>query len=369
MAGSASPILQHPPPPVVILSTTPPDEPPPPYPSRERRQRTVRSGRRRRTISNGQTLPDGYSDYDLASPFLSVEVERVPHHEVTENTPLLAGANPRLPVGGITRRQRTLSLSSTVHSATSFSPSLAQTFISAFRPDRDCDLDPEEATLDSDSDDALDSPTPRAVPEEQQRLRRGRWARYFRPLTMKAYYSALFHLLFLNFPYALVAWIFLFVFTLTGTTTLMALPVGAVLCFLDLIGARAFARGELHLQSTFHHPLSFPIPDPPPPIFTRTRLPTPAEIESGAAVRPQAEHSFYRNAYALFTDSTSYMPLFYFLVLKPPLTVLLSLFLVCIVPLSFALVFPAPAMLRLVRRLGLWQANVAVEGLCYPSVR
>lgn len=86
-------------------------------------------------------------------------------------------------------------------------------------------------------------------------------------------------------------------------------------------------------------------------------------------MQPQAERSFYKNAYALFADPTSYMPLFYFLVLKPPLTVLLSLFLVCTVPLSFALVLPAPAMLRLVRRLGVWQANVAVEGLCYPSVR
>lgn len=149
----------------------------------------------------------------------------------------------------------------------------------------------------------------------------------------------------------------------------MALPVGAVLCFLDLIGARAFAQGELYLQSKFHYPLFFPLPNPPLPILTRTRLPTPAEIEDGLAVRPLKERSFYKNAYALFTDATSYTPLFYFLVLKPPLTVLLSLFLVCIVPISFVLVLPAPAMLRLVRRLGVWQANVAVEGLCYPSVR
>lgn len=35
----------------------------------------------------------------------------------------------------------------------------------------------------------------------------------------------------------------------TGTTTLMALPLGAVLCFLDLLGARVLARGEASLAS------------------------------------------------------------------------------------------------------------------------
>ena len=31
----------------------------------------------------------------------------------------------------------------------------------------------------------------------------------------------------------------------TGTTLMIALPLGTVLCFLDLLGARAFARGEV----------------------------------------------------------------------------------------------------------------------------
>lgn len=154
-----------------------------------------------------------------------------------------------------------------------------------------------------------------------------------------------------------------------GTTTLMALPLGAGLCFLDLLGARVFSRGEIAIQRAFHHPLFFPVPHPPMPIFTRTRLPTPAELEDGVAFRPIKERSFYKNAYALFTDPQSYTPLFYFLVLKPPLTILLWLFLVCFVPISFILILPAPAMLRLVRRLGVWQANIAVEGLCYASVR
>ena len=64
-----------------------------------------------------------------------------------------------------------------------------------------------------------------------------------------------------------------------------------------------------------------------------------------------------------FTDPTSYQALFYFLVIKPGITILLSLLLVVLVPVAIALILPAPAMLRLVRRLGIWQANVAVDGL------
>lgn len=47
---------------------------------------------------------------------------------------------------------------------------------------------------------------------------------------------------------------------------------------------------------------------------------------------------------------------------------LLGISLVILVPISFVLVLPAPAMLRVTRRLGIWQANVAVEGL-YFAVR
>ena len=40
--------------------------------------------------------------------------------------------------------------------------------------------------------------------------------RYFRPMGRRAYYSAVFHLLVINFPFALLAWVYLFVFTLVG---------------------------------------------------------------------------------------------------------------------------------------------------------
>ncbi|TCD64826.1 hypothetical protein EIP91_003574 [Steccherinum ochraceum] len=267
-------------------------------------------------------------------------------------------------------------MTSTLHSVVSAAPSFAQTVLSAFRPDRDEDLDPEcsESSRISHEDveerhvydiDIEDEHAP-LLPEHSRLGRRrtsssGTWYKYFRPMLKRPYYSALFHLLVLNFPYALVAWVYLFVFTLTGTTTLMALPLGAVLCFLDLLGARAFSRGELALQTTFHGPLAYPDPYPPHPIFTRVRAATPAEAETGVGI--VYERSFYRNAYAMFTDSTSYQSLFYFLVIKPGITLLLSLTLLLIVPVGFVLILPAPAVLRLVRRLGIWQANVAVEGL------
>jgi len=180
----------------------------------------------------------------------------------------------------------------------------------------------------------------------------------------KAYYLAVFHLLVVNFPFALLAWVYLFVFTLTGTTLLVVLPLGALLCFLDLLGARAFSRAELAIQSAFHDPLAS-LPYPPRPIFYRLQD-TSFDVESRVPAR--YDGSFYRNAYAMFTDATTYQSLFYFLVIKPSITLLLGISLVVLVPVSFVLVLPAPAMLRVTRRLGIWQANVAVEGL-YFAVR
>lgn len=95
----------------------------------------------------------------------------------------------------------------------------------------------------------------------------------------------------------------------------MALPLGAVLCFLDLLGARVFARGEVGqtirflrtfeltkrvqvgLQTTFHGPLAFNRPQTSLPIFTRMHVPSTAELETGLG--PMKEPSFYRNAYAM----------------------------------------------------------------------
>lgn len=282
----------------------------------------------------------------------------------TENTPLLSTPLLR-------RRQRTVSHSSTVRSTISGSPSFAQTLISAFQPGLDSDID---LNIDSPlQDERRHICRRREVSEstvegsDQHGESLGLWAwikRYFRPMSRKAYYSAVFHLMVLNFPFALLAWVYLFVFTLTGTTLLVVLPLGALLCFLDLLGARAFSRAELALQFTFHGPLTS-VPYPQRPIFYRLQR-ARFDLESGASL--EYDDSFYRNAYAMFTDATTYQSLFYFLVIKPGITLLLGISLVILVPVSFVLVLPAPAMLRITRRLGIWQANVAVEGL-YFAVR
>ncbi|KAI0297938.1 hypothetical protein BC826DRAFT_1090770 [Russula brevipes] len=312
------------PPPVSIVSDGTlniPHDPPPPYPSRDRRHR-----RRRPTIEVSSADSDDFTFPGGGAPAAHPD----------ETTPLLARPRP----------------------AASISPSLAQTVVSAFR--MDLDSDGEEADDDTShrppldgthSDDHLSHA--HGMSRRPARGRRARWRHYFRPVGRKAYWSALLHLMVFNFPYALVAWVYLFVFTLLGTILLVALPLGAVLCFFDLLGARALARGEVALQSSFHGPLAYPLEGHVYPIFTRFRVLTPEEVEAGLA--PRHERSFYRNSFSMFTDPTSYQALFYFLVIKPGITILLSLLLIVLVPSRFAL--------SLVRRLGIWQANVAVEGL------
>ncbi|KAK0194865.1 hypothetical protein F5146DRAFT_1219739 [Armillaria mellea] len=139
---------------------------------------------------------------------------------------------------------------------------------------------------------------------------------YFRPLRKKVYYMSLFHLAVINFPYALLTWVFLFVFTLLGTTLLVALPLGLLLCFIDLLVARVLARGELYLQTKFH--------------FPQTSLQDLESTPLTASILLD-ETSFYKNTYAMFTDPTSYHSLFYFLVIKPPITLLFSLFIIIFV--------------------------------------
>ncbi|KAF8634305.1 hypothetical protein AX17_004257 [Amanita inopinata Kibby_2008] len=407
------------------------NDPPPPYPARERRARTTagaRPGRRRhlqriQTISLQQStqisLPSGPYTDDAEENYDS------PPLPGAESASLLGPPSPSIGYGSLSRRngdgRRRSSLSHA--SVTSVAPSLAQTVLSLFQATDDEDEDEGHEgdsvishTRNSSSSNEEVSANTLRLGEERYLLdsgggarnnamtgygcewmtteggtdgrwqplisQRGKvrnragffsvvgWRRYFRPLSRKSYYRALFHLLVLNFPYALVAWVYLFVFTLTGTTLLMALPLGAVLCFLNLLGARTFARGELALQYRFHSPLAYPPPYPPRPIFTRFRLPMASEIEMGVASPGAliAEPSFYKNTYSMFTDPTSYQALFYFLVIKPSITILLSLFVLLFVLPAMILIIPAPAALTAARKLGAWQANVAVEGL-YLAVR
>jgi hypothetical protein len=140
------------------------------------------------------------------------------------------------------------------------------------------------------------------------------------------------------------------------------------------------------MQIRFHGPLAYS-PSPPHPIFTRMRNPSLLDAENGCALGPpEPDPSFYRNTYAMvrhcsafairlcllcsrlqFADPTSYRALFYFLVIKPSITLLLTIALLVLAPVCVILVLPAPAFLRAVRRIGVWQANLALEGL-YASV-
>ncbi|KAI0033520.1 hypothetical protein K488DRAFT_77869 [Vararia minispora EC-137] len=348
MSPSLTPPLSpsSPPPAIDTLQLTIPEshiaEPPPPYPSSPRRARRTRRHHHSDTDHDHRRAWSDSGD-----------------DEPNERMPLL-GHIPGRPQGGL--RPRALSQSSATPSAVSGTPSLAQ----ALRLDLDSDIEDDTERYERETEaqtgrDAFEREEDGLAPTAARRRRSRVWA-YFKPLARRAEWAALFHLFVLNFPYALLAAIFCFVFTLVGTTLLVALPLGAVVCFFDLLGARALARGEVMLQTAFHGPLGYELVAPLPPIFTRTRVATAAEAEVGATGL-RHERSFYRNSYAMFTDPTSYHALFYFIVIKPSITLLLSLFLLIVVPLSFALIIPAPATLRLVRRLGIWQANIAVEGL------
>ena len=187
-------------PPVAIVADetlNTPHDPPPPYPSRDRRHR------RRRTAVEASSAD---------SEDVTVPGSMHAHWHADETTPLIVG------VSTPTRRPRTMSLSS----AASISPSFAQTLVSALRMDLDSDGEDDEqetphgppagpALTDNRLGDA-----PGVARRRTARGLRTRLRHYFRPFGRGAYWSALLHLLVFNFPYALFAWIYLFVFTLVS---------------------------------------------------------------------------------------------------------------------------------------------------------
>ena len=254
---SSSPLLlQDPSAPALVLSTAPPEDPPPPYPSARRTRQT----RRRRALPEGSEHSHAQVPSDEYDPILTHPGQppgQPPAHsecldgpddvDATETTPLLSPRDPASPRAaailppGAVRRRRTLSLTSTLRSSASLAPSFAQTVFSAFHPERDSDLDPEcrEGGGGDGEHEVLEpepeSPIAREYDQQQRALAADlsgythrqaqraqfqqlsftqRWRRYFQPLKRRAYYSAVFHLVVLNFPYALAAWLFIFVFTL-----------------------------------------------------------------------------------------------------------------------------------------------------------
>lgn len=215
MAEPVSPTL----PLVLPLTEQPPSEPPPPY--------TTSPHRSRRSRRPGTRIPSD-SAADCEVPTRTHPPQRVRHGALepdvsdddptTENTPLLSSQLLR-------RRQRTVSHSSIARSNVSGSPSFARILISAFQPELDSDIDSNLASPAQDERRHLSrrqevsesSAEAERLDRDVERLGVGsKVKRYFRPMGRKAYYSAVFHLLVVNFPFALLAWVYLFVFTLVG---------------------------------------------------------------------------------------------------------------------------------------------------------
>lgn len=186
------------------------NDPPPPYPSRDRRPRTSPRLARRIFVHRIQTSHHQQSSSD--EPISPISPD--PHAdegfvEPTERTLLLPPAISRR-VGG---RPRSYSHSS----ATSAAPSLAQNVFSLFQAEDELD------TTDDQEDGSYLSPRldQGIAPDAGSRRRTGffslaTWRRYFMPMGRKVYYSSLLHLMVINFPYALFAWVYLFVFTVVS---------------------------------------------------------------------------------------------------------------------------------------------------------
>ncbi|KAH8119430.1 hypothetical protein DFH11DRAFT_1501966 [Phellopilus nigrolimitatus] len=315
----------------------------------------MRAARRAAQLSNESgvitaTLPASSSSDGAHLLRLSVDPSLFSPSELSPHSPE-DGGSETTPLLSPRRRPRTLS-----HSTAVSTHSIAQTVLSLFQAD-DVDDDEGESFTFGHMDERQNTTA---------NTSRKSVERYFRPLWRGSYYLPLVHLLVVNFLYALLAFVYLFAGTLTGTTLLIALPLGAVLCWFNLAGARTFARGEIALQSFFHGPLVIQPPNPPYPIFSRPNT-TPSTIEAGQSTSPN-QPSFLRNTYVMFTDQTSYQAIFYFLVIKPSITLFLTIALAVLVPVAFAFVIPAPAMLRAVKRIGIWQANIALEGLLQPRL-
>jgi len=177
-----------------------------------------------------------------------------------------------------------------------------------------------------------------------------------------------------------LVWPFLVAGTLAGTALLVVLPLGALVWLLTLLLSRSVSRLEIAMQTYFHGPLSPMIARPVyHPIFQRIKtvssphggiravVDVPPEGVSGSPERAEPEvvweKNVFKNAWAMFCDHLSYQGLSYLILTKAIITLLSSIVIVVIFPISVALILPLPGTLELIRRFGRWQAAVAVEAL------
>lgn len=141
----------------------------------------------------------------------------------------------------------------------------------------------------------IDTPDGEAIVVTRPKKKRHPVVRYLRPLWSGAHWAALFHLVFLNFPFvsipvwgkqiiadrsqAVLLWPLLVAGTLTGTVLLITLPLGALIWFLTLILARSACRLEV---GTLHHTKQAAA-DPLPQAQNATLLPLPLTLLDPAA--------------------------------------------------------------------------------------
>ncbi|WVQ96398.1 hypothetical protein IAU59_003503 [Kwoniella sp. CBS 9459] len=239
------------------------------------------------------------------------------------------------------------------------------------------------------------------------------WKRFWRPLSRRIYWRALLHLVLLNFPFALFVWPFLVAGTLAGTALLITLPIGAAVWWLTLFISRSAARLETIMQLHHHSPLSPTTPAPTyHPIFYRlvprspinSPIPTPTVHSSHSHSHSHAqtlnlppsppespgplecapssplyepnssssmssscgmvwEKRFIKCSYAMFLDHYSYSALSYFLLIKPLITLFSTIAIIVLLPIGFGTIVLLPVYLRILRRWGRWQAEVAIENL------
>ena len=152
-------------------------DPPPPYPDPQRRPH--RSSRSRLHSVDSDEDRDADSEN---TPFLLVDRVHATRHS----------------------RQRASNYGSG-------NASFTQALLSLFRGDDDDEVNDRyagDAYAVDDPDSEINCP--------KHLLRSASWKRYFVPLRRRVYYRALLHLLLLNFPYTVIAWVYLFVFTVAS---------------------------------------------------------------------------------------------------------------------------------------------------------
>ncbi|WWC73409.1 uncharacterized protein I206_107376 [Kwoniella pini CBS 10737] len=220
--------------------------------------------------------------------------------------------------------------------------------------------------------------------------------RFWRPVGRGIYWRATLHLVLLNFPLALLVWPFLVAGTLAGTVLLITLPIGAAVWWLTLFISRSAARLESVMQLHYHSPLNPASPPSNHPIFYRLIPNTPisSSLSSPTSLYPQTpaleqtddptpsdllenqeisiegntnsliwEKRFMKCSYAMFLDHYSYSALSYFLLIKPLIVLLSTIVIIILFPIGFGTIIGLPIYLRILRKWGKWQAEVAIENL------